>query len=138
MTVTRQNDVAERCLDATCPVARAVGALDGKWTMLIIRDLLGGVRRFSELRTSLAGISPKTLTDRLRDLEAQGLVTRTIHAEVPPRVEYRLTATGQRLKPVVDALAEWGATLGDGPPSPQPPTRTSSPTRAVEEPRGAP
>jgi DNA-binding HxlR family transcriptional regulator len=118
MVLNRQNDVAERCLDATCPVARAVGVLDGKWTMLVIRDLLGGVRRFSELRTSLAGISPKTLTDRLRDLEAHGLVTRTIHAEVPPRVEYRLTATGQRLKPVVDALAAWGATLSDGPPNP--------------------
>jgi DNA-binding HxlR family transcriptional regulator len=97
------------CVDETCPVARAVAVLDGKWTMLIIRDLLRGVRRFSDLRTSLAGISPKTLTDRLRELEAEGIVTRTIYAEIPPRVEYQLTAAGLRLRPVIDALASWGA-----------------------------
>ena len=99
------------CAEETCPVARAVGVLDGKWTMLIIRDLLGGVRRFTELRRSLAGISPKTLTDRLRELEDKGLVIRTIYAEVPPRVEYRLTETGRQLQPVVDALAAWGTAL---------------------------
>jgi DNA-binding HxlR family transcriptional regulator len=97
------------CVDETCPVARAVAVLDGKWTMLIIRDLLGGVQRFSDLRTSLPGISPKTLTDRLRELEAEGIVIRTIYAEIPPRVEYRLTAAGLRLRPVIDALAAWGA-----------------------------
>jgi DNA-binding HxlR family transcriptional regulator len=111
MALTSTNAIHGSCVEETCPVARAVGALDGKWTILIIRDLLGGVRRFSQLRTSLVGISPKTLTDRLRELEANGLVTRTIHAEVPPRVEYRLTETGRQLQPVVDALAAWGAGL---------------------------
>jgi DNA-binding HxlR family transcriptional regulator len=110
----RENAMAappdEPCVEQTCPVARAVAVLEGKWTMLVIRDLLGGTRRFTELRTSLAGISPKTLTDRLRALEADGLVERVIYAEVPPRVEYTLTASGRRLEPVLAALAEWGRT----------------------------
>lgn len=81
--------------------------LDGKWTVLVIRDLLVGTRRFSQLRSSLAGISPKTLTDRLRLLEERGLVRRTIYAEVPPRVEYELTDRGRALEPVLAALATW-------------------------------
>lgn len=89
-------------------MARAVRVLDGKWTMLVIRDLLGGTRRFSELRASLAGISPKTLTDRLRDLEQNGLVKRVTYAEIPPRVEYTLTTKGRTLEPVISALADWG------------------------------
>lgn len=93
-------------------MARAVTVLDGKWTMLIIRDLLGGVRRFGELRASLAGISPKTLTDRLRSLEDHGLVTRTMYAEIPPRVEYALTPAGEAVAPVLTALGAWGQTLG--------------------------
>jgi DNA-binding HxlR family transcriptional regulator len=101
---------AEPCVDQTCPVARAVAVLEGKWTMLVIRDLLEGTRRFSELRESLAGISPKTLTDRLRDLEAYGLVNRVMYAEIPPRVEYSLTEAGRALRPVVQALAAWGGT----------------------------
>jgi DNA-binding HxlR family transcriptional regulator len=96
------------CRDETCPVARAVGILDGKWTLLVIRDLLTGTKRFSELRASLIGISPKTLTDRLRALRDSGLVERVAYAEIPPRVEYSLTARGLALKPVLDALAEWG------------------------------
>ncbi len=97
------------CVDETCPVARAIAILDGKWTMLIIRELLTGTRRFSQLRRSLAGVSPKTLTDRLRTLEDHGLVTRTCYAEIPPRVEYALTDLGMRLRPVIDALGTWGA-----------------------------
>ena len=89
-------------------MARAVRVLDGKWTMLVIRDLLTGTRRFSELRDSLAGISPKTLTDRLRDLEREGVVERVMYAEIPPRVEYTLTTKGRTLQPVIDALAAWG------------------------------
>ncbi len=96
------------CVDETCPVARAVAVLDGRWTMLVIRDLLRGTRRFSELRASLPGISPKTLTDRLRSLEAEGLVERVQFAEIPPRVEYSLTSRGRELGPVIDALAVWG------------------------------
>lgn len=105
------------CVDETCPVARAVAVLDGRWTMLVLRDLLGGTRRFSELRASLAGISPKTLTDRLRSLEAQGLVERRQYPEIPPRVEYSLTARGRDVQPVIDALAAWGVTAGGQAPS---------------------
>lgn len=103
--------MSDECVDQTCPVARAVGILDGKWTMLVIRDLLGGTRRFVELRASLAGISPKTLTDRLRSLEEHGLIQRVAYAEIPPRVEYTLTAEGRRLEPVIGALGAWGAAL---------------------------
>ncbi len=77
--------MTSRCIDDTCPVARSVAILDGRWTMLVIRDLLRGTRRFSELRSSLDGISPKTLTDRLRALEEHGLVERRQYAEIPPR-----------------------------------------------------
>ena len=104
----------DRCDEETCPVARAVSVLDGKWTMLVIRDLLGGTRRFSELRASLAGISPKTLSDRLRDPERHGLVERICYAEIPPRVEYTLTARGRTLEPVIGALAAWGAGANAG------------------------
>jgi len=101
----------EPCEDGSCPVARAVAVLDGKWTLLVVRDLLGGPRRFGELRASLAGVSPKTLTDRLRHLEQAGLVERTVFAEVPPRVEYRLTEAGRTLEPVLSAMADWGRAL---------------------------
>ena len=109
----------DRCAEESCPVARAVRVLDGKWTMLVIRDLLGGTRRFSELRASLAGISPKTLTDRLRDLEQHGLVERVTYAEIPPRVEYTLTMKGRTLEPVIGALADWGRTMGSEVGAPQ-------------------
>jgi DNA-binding HxlR family transcriptional regulator len=89
-------------------VSRAVEVLDGRWTILVVRDLLGGTRRFGELRDSLAGISPKTLTDRLRSLEERGLVERRMYPEIPPRVEYSLTPAGRSLEPVLVALAAWG------------------------------
>ncbi len=98
------------CDDGSCPVTRAVEVLDGRWTILVVRDLLGGTRRFGELRDSLVGISPKTLTDRLRSLEARGLVERTMYPEIPPRVEYSLTPAGRSLEPVLAALADWGRT----------------------------
>ena len=85
--------------------------LDGKWTLLVIRDLLGGPKRFGELRDSLAGISPKTLTDRLRDLESAGVLSRTMYPQIPPRVEYRLSDLGRSLAPVMNALAEFGRSL---------------------------
>lgn len=99
------------CMDAECPVARAVRALDGKWTLLVLRELLGGTRRFGELRGALDGISPKTLTDRLRALEDAGLLERTLYPEIPPRVEYTLTELGRSAAPIVEALRDWGATL---------------------------
>ena len=101
---------------ADCPIERALRVLDGKWSVLIIRDLLSGPKRFTELRTSLGMGSPKTLTERLRTMEAQGIVERTVYPEVPPRVEYRLTPYGETLRSVIDALRAWGEehALGDG------------------------
>ena len=85
--------------------------LDGKWTLLILRELFGGTRRFGQLRVVLDGVSPKTLTDRLRELEEHGVVERTIYAEIPPRVEYKLTELGKGAWPLIEALREWGETL---------------------------
>jgi DNA-binding HxlR family transcriptional regulator len=93
---------------AGCPVERALRVLDGKWSVLIIRDLLGGPKRFTELRTSLRMGSPKTLTERLRILEHQGVLTRTVYAEVPPRVVYELTERGHSFRAVLEAMAAWG------------------------------
>lgn len=94
-----------------CPIERAVTILDGKWTLLILRELFGGTRRFGELRSVLDGVSPKTLTERLRELEARGVVERTIYPEVPSRVEYKLTKRGKAAWPVIEALRGWGETL---------------------------
>ena len=93
---------------AGCPVERALLVLDGKWSVLIIRELLSGPRRFSELRKALGIGSPKTLTERLRILEHQGVLTRTVYAEVPPRVVYELTERGQSFRSVLEAMAAWG------------------------------
>jgi DNA-binding HxlR family transcriptional regulator len=93
---------------AGCPVERALLVLDGKWSVLIIRELLSGPRRFSELRKALEMGSPKTLTERLRILEHQGVLTRTVYAEVPPRVVYELTERGQSFRSVLEAMAAWG------------------------------
>lgn len=95
-----------------CPIERAVGLLDGKWTLLILRELFLGTRRFGELRMTLHGISPKTLTERLRFLEEQGVLARTIYPEIPPRVEYSLTRRGQKAWPVIEALRDWGEIIG--------------------------
>lgn len=92
-----------------CVVERTIGVIGGKWTTLILRDLLRGTKRFGELRQSLQTVSPKTLTDRLRFLESRGIVTRKIYPEVPPKVEYALTERGRELGGIIDAMAEWGA-----------------------------
>lgn len=94
--------------DERCTVERAAEVISGKWTTLILRDLLSGSKRFGELRASLAGISPKTLTDRLRELEKHNVVSRTVYPEVPPRVEYTLTDKGHALGAVIQAMAQWG------------------------------
>nr|WP_157528752.1 helix-turn-helix domain-containing protein [Kibdelosporangium sp. MJ126-NF4]CEL20313.1 Transcriptional regulator, HxlR family [Kibdelosporangium sp. MJ126-NF4]CTQ97539.1 Transcriptional regulator, HxlR family [Kibdelosporangium sp. MJ126-NF4] len=91
-----------------CGVARTLQVLDGKWTTLIVRELLAGPLRFTELRSALDDVSAKTLTDRLRALEHQGILTRTIHAEIPPRVVYELTEQGQSLQVVLHAMLRWG------------------------------
>jgi len=91
-----------------CPIERAVSVLDGKWTLLVLRELFTGTKRFGELRKTLHGISPKTLTERLRLMETQGIIKRTIYPEIPPHVEYSLTEYGETLRPIIDALKAWG------------------------------
>ncbi len=93
----------------SCPVVATARIVSGKWTLLVLRDLArASACRFSELERSLEGISPRTLSRRLRALEVEGLVERRSYAEVPPRVDYRLTAKGRDLVPIVDAMADYG------------------------------
>lgn len=94
--------------EIVCPVARTAHIVSGKWTLLIIRDLTTGTKRFSELERSLEGISPKTLSERLTALEREGIVTRRTYAEVPPKVEYTLTEKGQALVTLIGAMREYG------------------------------
>jgi DNA-binding HxlR family transcriptional regulator len=97
-----------------CPVARTAELIGNKWTPLILRDLALGQKRFSELERSLVGISPKTLSERLKKLEEAQVLTRQCFAEVPPRVEYALTSKGNALLPVIETMREFGrAWLGD-------------------------
>jgi len=91
-----------------CPVATTVNLIGNKWKLLILRDLLSGTKRFGELRKSLSGISQKVLTDNLRSLEEDGIVVRTIYAEIPPRVEYALSELGESLRPIIEVMEKWG------------------------------
>jgi len=92
-----------------CPALRTAELIQGKWTLLLLRDLARGINRFSTLQRSLAGISPKTLAERLRSLQEAGILTRTSYPEVPPRVEYALTARGQELLLLIEHMGEYGA-----------------------------
>lgn len=92
-----------------CPVETTLTLISDRWKVLILRDLLPGTKRFGELRKSISAVSQKVLTANLREMEAQGLLTRKVYAEVPPRVEYTLTDLGRSLKPVLDAMWSWGA-----------------------------
>ena len=91
-----------------CPVETALILIGDRWKLLIVRDLLTGTKRFSELKKSLTSISQKVLTQHLRTMEASGLVHREVYAEVTPRVEYSLTELGRSLKPIHDAMWRWG------------------------------
>jgi len=97
----------ERELPA-CPVETTLTLIGDKWKVLILRDLMGGTKRFGELRKSIGSVSQKVLTAQLRAMEESGLLTRTVYAEVPPRVEYALTELGRSLKPILDSLRDWG------------------------------
>lgn len=94
---------------SVCPVLATAKIVSGKWTLLLLRDLADGPRRFSALQRSLAGISPGTLSVRLRSLEEEGIIKRREFPEMPPRVEYRLTPKGEDLVPIVDAMRSYGA-----------------------------
>lgn len=96
-----------------CGVERFLLLLDGPWATLVVRELLHGPRRFTELRDALPGISAHTLTHRLRRFEAHGLVTRTVYAEIPPRVVYELTPRGTSLRDILYAMRDWGDAIPD-------------------------
>lgn len=91
-----------------CPVETTLTLIGDKWKVLILRDLLTGTKRFGELRKSIGNVSQKVLTAQLRAMEDNGLLTRTVYPEVPPRVEYSLTELGISLKPILDAMWNWG------------------------------
>ena len=94
--------------NSECPVCKTAEVVCGKWTLLVIRDLAEGNRRFCELERSLEGISPRTLSLRLRALEEEGIVARHTYPEVPPRVEYALTDKGEALAPLIDDMRAYG------------------------------
>lgn len=91
-----------------CPVETTLMLISSRWNVLILRDLMEGTKRFGELKKSIGNVSQKVLTSNLRTMEENGLVSRKVYAEVPPRVEYTLTDTGYSLSPVLDAMKEWG------------------------------
>ena len=91
-----------------CPVATTVGLIGSKWKLLIMRNLLQRPWRFNELQRDLEGISQKVLTDSLRSMEADGIVTRTVYPEVPPHVEYALSDVGESMRPIIEAMEQWG------------------------------
>ena len=91
-----------------CPVETTLTLIGDKWKVLILRDLMPGTKRFGELKKSIGNVSQKVLTAQLRAMEESGLLTQTVYAEVPPRVEYTLTELGKSLKPILDALWNWG------------------------------
>ncbi|MDF2614501.1 MAG: HxlR family transcriptional regulator [Clostridia bacterium] len=110
MSIENKNDCPP---SVECSIEKALDVLEGKWTFLILRDLFEGKKRFGELRKSLDGISPKTLTERLKQLESKGILVREAHATIPPTVEYSLTEKGQSIKPIVKAMKLWGAAWGE-------------------------
>lgn len=91
-----------------CPVATTVQLIGSKWKLLIMRNLLARPWRFNELQKSLTGISQKVLTDSLRSMESDGIITRTVYPEVPPHVEYALSDLGETMRPVIKAMEQWG------------------------------
>ena len=92
-----------------CPVEVTLTLISNKWKVLILSDLLNGTKRFGELKKSIGTVTQKVLTAQLREMEASGLLTRTVYAEVPPRVEYALTELGLSLKPILDSMQAWGS-----------------------------
>ena len=91
-----------------CPVEMTLQLIGDKWKVLILRDLMDGTKRFGELKKSIGHVTQKVLTAQLRNMEAKGLLTRRVYAEVPPRVEYTLTPTGYSLRPILDSMVAWG------------------------------
>ena len=92
-----------------CPVETTLLMIGEKWKVLILRELLTGTKRFSEIKSAVSGVSQKVLTQKLREMESDGLITREVFPEVPPRVEYTLTDLGETLRPILDSMRDWGA-----------------------------
>ena len=97
-----------------CPVETTLTLIGDKWKVLILRDLMPGTRRFGELKKSVGNVSQKVLTAQLRAMEENGLVHREVYAEVPPRVEYSLSELGETMRPILDAMQEWGTNYKNG------------------------
>ncbi|PXW06080.1 HxlR family transcriptional regulator [Paenibacillus taichungensis] len=108
VTIGGDNVVISKKELPLCPVATTVGLIGNKWKLLVMRDLLKGTQRFGELRKSIPEISQKVLTENLRSMEEDGIVIRTVFAEVPPRVEYSLSDLGNSLKPIIFSMETWG------------------------------
>ena len=104
----QKTTVSQEKEQPACPVETTLTLIGDKWKVLILRDLMPGTKRFGELKKSIGHVSQKVLTAQLRDMEASGLVSRKVYAEVPPRVEYSLTELGCSLKPILDAMWMWG------------------------------
>lgn len=100
----RKNDKKKVC----CPVETTLEAIGGRWKVLVIHHLLEGTKRFGELTRLLHGVSARTLTRQLRELEASGILDRLVHAQIPPRVDYSLTPFGRKLAPILYAMHDWG------------------------------
>lgn len=109
MDTTSTTDPAVSYDAPRCPVALTLGLIGGKWKALILWNLLEGTMRYSELRRAVSGATAKMLTQQLRELERDGLVTRTVHPVVPPRVEYALTPVGRSIRPILNAMYRWGS-----------------------------
>lgn len=100
--------VAKNTEENPCPVATCVNLIGNKWKLLILRNLLVGPARFTELKKGIIGISQKVLTDNLKSMENDGLVIRTVYPEVPPKVEYKLSELGETLRPIIKDMEQWG------------------------------
>jgi DNA-binding HxlR family transcriptional regulator len=94
--------------NVSCPAESTLKIIGGRWKLMILHELCSGVSRFGELKRNLKGISEKVLAEHLRELERDGIIQRKVYAEVPPKVEYSLTVSGKTLKPILDAMHEWG------------------------------
>jgi DNA-binding HxlR family transcriptional regulator len=105
-------DTVKRRSEIKCTAETTLQVIGGKWKVPILYHLFGNVVRFSELRRKLPGVTQKMLTQQLREMEEDGLVKRKVYAQVPPKVEYSLTALGESLKPVVDSMCKWGKLKG--------------------------
>jgi DNA-binding HxlR family transcriptional regulator len=105
---TGLTECATGTVAGVCPVTHTLNLMNGKWTLLVVRELLDGTKRFTEIRRRLADLNPRTLAERLKLLERDGIVVRQAFAEVPPRVEYSLTPRGRSLASVLEAMGEWG------------------------------